>query len=446
MIEDLEKTVDAEPALVDALLQGRLADPFGFLGPHQKEGGRIIRTFQPGAIAVDVVAYENVEEKVIESLLQLGDTGLFVSAAPVPDERRYELRISWPEVQGRGQVQHTEDPYSFGLLLGELDMHLIAEGRHRELGRCLGANPMVIDGISGTRFAVWAPNARRVSVVGDFNLWDGRRHPMRLRVEAGIWELFIPRLPAGTRYQYEILGADGHLLPLKADPVARASEAPPSTVSVVASAAPFRWTDEAWMSSRTQRHQPSAPISTYEVHAPSWLRNMEEGGRSLNWHELADRLIPYVSGMGFTHIELLPIMEHPFGGSWGYQPLGLFAPTARLGSPAAFASFIDRCHAAGIGVILDWVPAHFPSDTHGLARFDGTPLYEHQDPREGFHQDWNTLIYNLGRNEVCAFLIASALEWLEHFHVDGLRVDAVASMLYRDYSRKEGEWVPNVHG
>lgn len=435
---------------VEALLQGRLSDPFGLLGPHRVGDKAVLRTFQPGAHAVDVVARvpgDDAAGELIESLYNLNQTGLFTSGAPcLEPDWPYLLRITWPAADGGHAVQYTEDPYRFGLLLGDLDMHLLAEGRHRELARCLGANIMEIDGVTGTRFAVWAPNAQRVSVVGDFNLWDGRRHPMRRRHETGVWELFIPRLGAGARYQYELVGPDGNILPAKADPVARATEPPPSTVSVVASALPFPWTDQAWMAARAERQAPQAPLSIYEVHAGSWLRVLEEGGRSLDWHELGDRLIPYALEMGFTHIEFLPVMEHPFGGSWGYQPLGMFAPSARFGTPAALASFIDRCHRAGLGVILDWVPAHFPSDPHGLARFDGTALYEHQDPREGFHQDWNTLIYNLGRNEVCGFLVASALEWLEHFHADGLRVDAVASMLYRDYSRKPGEWIPNIHG
>ncbi len=436
-----------DPKMLDAVIAGRLSDPFAFLGPHADGDRKVVRSFQPGARGVDVVARDDPDGKPIDSLCNVRHSGLFVSVAPslAPDQQ-YLLRITWPAANGGELVQITEDPYSFGPLLGELDLHLLAEGNHRELGRCLGANPITVDGVAGTRFAVWAPNARRVSVVGDFNHWDGRRHPMRLRYEAGTWELFIPRIGAGTRYQYEIVGADGALLPLKADPVARATEMPPSTASVVAPETPFRWTDDDWMSTRTERHKPSSPLSVYEVHAGSWLRVLEEEGRNLNWHELADRLIPYAVKMGFTHLEFLPVMEHPFGGSWGYQPLGLFAPSARFGTPTAFASFVDRCHAAGLGVILDWVPAHFPSDPHGLVHFDGTALYEHQDPREGFHQDWNTLIYNLGRNEVCGFLIASALEWIEHYHVDGLRVDAVASMLYRDYSRKEGEWIPNVHG
>ncbi|GIZ53276.1 1,4-alpha-glucan branching protein GlgB [Noviherbaspirillum aridicola] len=449
MSELTDELIGVDEAAIAAVVNGRLEDPFAFLGPHRVGDRMLVRTFQPGARAVDVVARadRDGEGRVIESLYNVNQTGLFVSAAPMLGAvEEYALRIFWPDADGGEHVQYTEDPYGFGLLLGDLDMHLLAEGNHLELARCLGANPMTIDGVAGTRFAIWAPNARRVSVVGDFNMWDGRRHPMRKRVEAGVWELFIPRVGSGTRYMYEIVGPDGNVLPLKADPVARATEAPPSTVSLVASDVPFRWTDESWMQGRAARHRPDAPLSIYEVHAGSWLRVPEEDNRSLDWHELGDRLIPYVSGMGFTHIEFLPIMEHPFGGSWGYQPLGLFAPSARFGTPAGFASFVDRCHAAGIGVILDWVPAHFPSDPHGLARFDGSALYEHQDPREGYHQDWNTLIYNLGRNEVVGFLIASALEWLEHFHVDGLRVDAVASMLYRDYSRKAGEWVPNIYG
>lgn len=442
-----EDLIDIDQRALDALLHGRLGDPFSLLGPHESGGRRMVRSFQPGARAVDVLVEEDGQQRVLESLYHLNQCGLFVSSkAQLGMDQPYLLRITWPDPNGGEAIQTTEDPYSYGLLLGDLDIHLLAEGRHRELARCLGANPMTLGDVHGVRFAVWAPNARRVSVVGDFNHWDGRRHPMRKRVEAGVWELFIPRLPAGTRYMYEVVGPDGHVLPLKADPVARAFEAPPQTASVVAPEHAFPWTDGEWMRGRAARQAPNAPIAIYEVHAASWLRKLEEDGRNLNWHELADRLIPYAKGMGFTHLEFLPIMEHPFGGSWGYQPLGLFAPSARFGSPAAFAAFVDRCHAEGLGVILDWVPAHFPSDPHGLAHFDGTALYEHQDPREGFHQDWNTLIYNLGRNEVAGFLIASALEWLEHFHVDGLRVDAVASMLYRDYSRKEGEWVPNVHG
>ena len=418
------------PDAIEALVQGRHGDPFAVLGRH---GGEL-RSFQPGAQSVQVLARDS--GGVMATLPRLHPAGLF--AGPVPPGA-YRLRVEWPALP-----EETEDPYSFGLLLGQLDLHLFAEGRHFELGRVLGAQAMQVDGILGVRFAVWAPNAGRVSVVGTFNGWDGRRHPMRRRAEAGVWELFIPRLLPGTLYKYEILGRDGQVLPLKADPLALATEAPPETASRVANPQPHRWLDERWMRERAQRQAPDAPISIYEVHAASWWR--DPAGESPGWEGLADRLIPYAQGMGFTHLELLPIMEHPFGGSWGYQPLAMFAPSARFGAPEGFSTFVDRAHAAGLGIILDWVPAHFPTDAHGLYRFDGTALYEHADPREGFHRDWNTAIYNFGRNEVRGFLLASALHWLEHHHVDGLRVDAVASMLYRDYSRPAGEWLPNRHG
>ncbi|MFL5020599.1 MAG: 1,4-alpha-glucan branching protein GlgB [Rhizobium sp.] len=420
-----------------ALIEGRHGDPFSILGPHESGGMTIVRVYLPGAEAVDLIDATSGREVTPFSIVH--PSGLFAAAAA--SRTGYRLRITWPDA-----VQLTEDPYSFGLLLGELDLHLISEGTHYSLSRTLGAVEMSIDGISGVRFAVWAPNARRVSVVGDFNAWDGRRNPMRLRQSAGVWELFIPRLAPGERYKFEIIDAQGTCLPQKADPVARASEAAPSTASIVASSTPFRWRDEGWMKSRSRQDRLEGALSVYEVHAGSWLRDQKDGSRSLDWAELSQRLVPYASDMGFTHIELLPIMEHPFGGSWGYQPLGLFAPTGRYGTPEDLAYFVDRCHGAGLGVILDWVPAHFPTDVWGLARFDGSALYEHEDPREGFHRDWNTLIYNLGRKEVKGFLIASALEWLERYHIDGLRVDAVASMLYRDYSRNEGEWIPNQYG
>ena len=422
---------------VVALVEGRHGDPFSILGDHRVEGERVIRAFMPGARGVDVVAREDGSR--IGTLEMAHPAGLF--AGPVGAAGPYRLRIRWPDA-----VQEIEDPYSFGLLLGELDLHLIGQGTHYQLGRCLGAQAMSCEGVAGVRFAVWAPNARRVSVVGDFNSWDGRRLPMRLRGGAGIWELFVPGIGPGARYKYEIVGPGGNVLPQKADPVARAAEAAPATASIVARSEPFPWTDGEWTAGRARRQALDAPISVYEVHPGSWLKLMEEGGRSLDWREMVDRLVPYVAALGFTHVEFMPIMEHPFGGSWGYQTLGLFAPTGRYGSPEDFAYFVDRCHASGIGVILDWVPAHFPTDAWGLAQFDGTPLYEHADPREGFHQDWNTLIFNLGRNEVKGFIIASAMEWLERYHVDALRVDAVASMLYRDYSRKSGEWVPNKYG
>ncbi|TCR97883.1 1,4-alpha-glucan branching protein GlgB [Rhizobium sp. BK418] len=423
---------------IQALAEGRHGDPFSILGPHQCGDGRYaVRVFLPGAAGVDLIASES--DRLLASADLVHPAGLFGTV--LPELVSYRLRVHWPDA-----IQVTDDPYRFAPLLGDLDLHLVAEGTHYNLTRALGANPMTIDDVAGVRFAVWAPNARRVSVVGDFNSWDGRRHPMRLRPQAGVWEIFIPQVTVGERYKFEILDPYGNLLAQKADPVARAAEPAPSTASVVASTDPFAWTDAAWLSARRSADKQTEAISIYEVHAGSWLRDMSDGARALDWVELSQRLIPYVRDMGFTHIELLPIMEHPFGGSWGYQPLGLFAPTGRYGTPEDFAYFVDRCHGAGIGVILDWVPAHFPTDVWGLARFDGTALYEHEDPREGFHQDWNTLIYNLGRNEVKGFLIASALEWLEHYHVDGLRVDAVASMLYRDYSRAAGEWIPNRYG
>jgi 1,4-alpha-glucan branching enzyme len=418
----------------EELANGTLNDPFSVLGPHDSPAGTIIRTFLPGAQQVEVVA--RTGGQCLGRLAPTTPQGLF--AGRVSSDERYLLRITWPDA-----VQETEDPYSFGPLLGDLDLHLFNEGRHFELAEHLGASVVTVEGVSGVRFAVWAPNARAVSVVGDFDSWDPRRHLMRLRYPAGVWELFVPRLSAGARYKFAIVGPDGWRLPLKADPLARATEPPPATASVVADPAAYVWHDEAWMRDRGRRQGTDAPLTFYEMHAASWFH---PEGRIATWDELAERLVPYVSDLGFTHIELMPVSEHPFGGSWGYQPLGLFAPSARFGPPEGFARFVDACHRANIGVIVDWVPGHFPTDAHGMARFDGTALYEHEDPREGFHQDWNTYIYNFGRREVQGFLIASGLYWLEHFHVDGLRVDAVASMLYRDYSRAEGQWIPNVYG
>jgi len=429
--------IAGDRAAADALREGRLADPFSFLGPHETAHGIIVRAFLPEATSVDVFARDGGEW--LGRLQPFEDTGLF--AGPVSRRAAYFLRIQWPQ-----SMQETEDPYSFGPILGDVDLHLFAEGSHWNLPERFGAAVDTIGGVQGVRFAVWAPNARRVSVLGDFNAWDGRRHPMRLRHTAGVWEIFIPRLSPGERYKYEIVGPDGAILPLKADPLARATERPPATASVVGKPWTFHWTDADWMEQRAARQTPSAPISVYEVHAGSWLRPKRDPLGTLDWLSLAERIIPYASDLGFTHIEFLPIMEHPFGGSWGYQPLSQFAPSARFGAPEEFAHFVDAAHRAGLGVILDWVPGHFPSDNHGLARFDGTPLYEHADPREGFHRDWNTYIYNLGRREVQGFLIASALYWLDRFHVDGLRVDAVASLLYRDYSRPAGEWIPNKYG
>ncbi len=425
---------------IDSFVHARHGDPFSLLGPHALPGGTVVRAFLPEATSVEVV--DRVSGALLGELNRIHPDGLW--SGPVSSAAPYRLRAHVMDGAGGEKLVEAEDPYSFGLLLGEIDIYLLAEGRHRELGRVLGAHVMEIDGVRGTRFAVWAPNAQRVSVVGSFNHWDGRRHPMRLRSSAGIWELFIPRVSAGALYKYELVAPDGTLLPWRADPVAWATETPPQTASVVDDPH-FSWSDEAWMQTRGARQSAEAPISIYEMHAMSWLPHDASSGEA-NWDTLGDRLIPYLSEMAFTHVELMPVMEHPFRGSWGYQVVSQFAPTARLGSPTQFARFVDRCHAAGIGVLLDWVPAHFPTDSHGLARFDGTPLYEHGNPFEGYHQDWNTFIFNLGRNEVRGFMIASGLFWLNHFHVDGLRVDAVASMLYRDYSRKEGEWVPNRYG
>jgi len=421
-------------AAIDALVAGRALDSFALLGPHPVGRHTVVRAFMPGAESVAAIARGS--GATLATLERVHDAGVF--AGRLARKEPYRLRVHW-----RHAIEEVDDPYAFGLLLGELDLHLIAEGTHRELGAVLGAHVTTVDRVVGTRFAVWAPNAQRVSVVGDFNGWDGRRHILRVRHGSGVWEIFIPRLGAGQRYKYEILGPGGTLLPLKADPCARAGEVPPATASVVPSPEPFAWSDAGYVATRAARLAPDAPMAIYEVHAPSWLR--ADGGGDL-WQQLSARLVPYVKALGFTHVELLPIMQHPFSGSWGYQPLGQFAPAAQFGAPEHFAAFVDRCHAENIGVILDWVPAHFPSDAHGLARFDGTALYEHADPREGYHPDWHTFVYNFGRNEVRGFLIASALEWIERFHVDALRVDAVASMLYRDYSRREGEWIPNVHG
>ena len=420
---------------VEALMTARHRDSFRVLGPHDGPDGRAIRAYLPGAQSVEVL--RRADRASLGALPEV-ESGLFEGG--VTDASPYLLRIQWP-----GAIQESEDPYAFGPVLGELDLHLFNEGRHFRLAEALGANVATIDGVQGVRFAVWAPNAERVAVIGDFNTWDARRHPMRLRYPSGIWELFVPRVGEGARYKFDILGPGGVRQADKADPVAQQAELAPGTASVVASPRPLRWTDDRWMEARAERQSPRAPISIYEVHIGSWLRPSEHDHGSL-WDLAIERLIPYVAELGFTHVELLPITEHPFGGSWGYQPLGLFAPSARFGSPQAFARFVDALHAADIGLILDWVPAHFPTDPHGLARFDGTALYEHLDPREGFHRDWNTYIYNFGRREVQGFLIASALHWLERFHVDGLRVDAVASMLYRDYSRPAGGWVPNVYG
>ena len=421
---------------VSAIIEARHGDPFAVLGLHDAGGRRVARAFVPGA---ETLEPHTLDGRRLGALDRLDPAGFFAGILDIDGRQPLRHRAT------RGPDEWwVDDPYTYGPVLGPMDDHFIAEGTHLRLFDRLGAHPMHHEGSDGVHFAVWAPNARRVSVVGAFNDWDGRRHAMRLRRDTGIWEIFVPGVAAGLAYKYEIVGPDGAVQPLKADPFARASEYRPATASIVAPKLDHDWGDAAhrahWASLDARRQ----PISIYEVHPGSWQRADDDG--FLSWDELADRLIPYCAEMGFTHIEFLPISEHPYDPSWGYQTTGLYAPTARFGPPEGFARFVDGAHRAGIGVILDWVPAHFPTDAHGLVRFDGTALYEHEDPRQGFHPDWNTLIYNFGRREVVSFLVNNALYWAEYFHVDGLRVDAVASMLYLDYSRKEGEWVPNVHG
>ncbi|TVR96453.1 MAG: 1,4-alpha-glucan branching protein GlgB [Rhodospirillales bacterium] len=427
---------------VDRIVSARHPDPFSFLGPHLAEKGQglVIRAFLPLAQRVHVVDLRN--GKVIAELPKLHEAGLF--AGPVSrSQQRFPYRFRIETAAGEQEV---EDPYRFPPFLGELDVYLIAEGKHLRLDEKLGAHIMTMDGVAGVGFAVWAPGAGRVSVVGDFNNWDERRHPMRFRVECGVWELFVPGVQEGTLYKYSVMTKKGDLLPLKLDPFAFFCEQAPGTAGIVTDIERFRWHDNKWMKQRGAAIDRDAPVSIYEVHLGSWRRNVDAGNSYLTYPELAETLIPYVKDMGFTHIELLPISEHPFDGSWGYQPIGLFAPTSRFGRPDEFRDFVDRCHLAGIGVIADWVPGHFPTDAHGLGNFDGTNLYEHADPRQGRHKDWGTLIYNYGRYEVADYLLNNALFWLEEYHIDALRVDAVASMLYLDYSRPAGEWVPNAYG
>jgi 1,4-alpha-glucan branching enzyme len=428
-----------DPKAVQALVEARHGDPFGLLGMRGGGGSPVtLRVFAPEAESVTVIDGES--GKKAGDLEKIHPAGFFSGALPRRTKRfPYRLKM------GAGKHEwEMEDPYRFPPILGALDIHLLAEGKHRRVYEKLGAHPCTVEGVPGVSFAVWAPNARRVSVVGEFNAWDGRRHPMRLRHEAGVWEIFIPHLERGTLYKYEILGVHGQLQPLKADPVGFAQEHPPSTASKVYGLIDRTWQDGDWMARRHAANERSAPISIYEVHLGSWRRHAD--GRVYGYEELADSLIAYATEMGFTHLELLPVSEHPFSGSWGYQPIGLYAPTSRFGDPEGFARLVERCHQAGLGVVIDWVPAHFPNDEHGLARFDGTALYEHEDPRLGFHRDWNTLIYNFGRREVANYLLANALYWLDRFHIDALRVDAVASMLYLDYSREPGEWIPNIYG
>ena len=428
-----------------ALARAEHGEPFRLLGPHavEREGRPrvLVRTIQPYAASVSLVV--NGETIPAE---RAGPDGIFEALLPPAykelQARDYRLGIRWHD----GGVSEVPDAYAFPPVLTEFDLHLLGEGSHWQSYDKLGAHVCELSGVQGVQFAVWAPNAQRVSVVGDFNRWDGRMDPMRSRGNSGVWELFLPELKEGAVYKYEIRSRLGELPFLKADPYAFEAELRPKSGSVVALLDGYGWNDDAWMKARGKREWLAQPISIYEVHLGSWRRVPEEGNRWLTYREIADQLIPYVKQMGYTHIELLPVMEHPFDASWGYQTIGYFAATSRYGKPKDFMYLVDRCHQEDIGVLLDWTPAHFPADAHGLAEFDGTHLYEHADPRQGRHPDWGTLVFNYGRSEVRGFLLSNALFWLDRYHIDGLRVDAVASMLYLDYSRRPGEWISNEFG
>jgi 1,4-alpha-glucan branching enzyme len=425
---------------IHLIVSAEHADPFHILGAHPVEVGGspaiAVRAFVPQARQVRVIRDDQLTPMELIHAAGFFEV-VFPGETQIP---QYKLCAQ----DANGHAWEFEDPYRFGPVLTDFDLHLLSEGTHYDAYEKLGAHVRAIDGVRGVVFSVWAPNAQRVSLVGDFNQWDGRRHPMRARGGSGIWELFIPGLAEGDIYKFEIKGRDNGFLGLKADPFAFYSEVRPQTASIVHDIHRYRWNDESWMSSRAQRQALSAPISIYEVHLGSWMRGEEN--RMLNYRELAEKLVDYAAKMGFTHVELMPVMEHPLDESWGYQTIGHFAPTSRFGTPEDFMYFVDSLHQHNIGVILDWVPAHFPGDAHGLAYFDGTFLYDHADPRRGEHQDWGTRVFNYGRTEVRSFLWNSALFWLDKYHIDGLRVDAVASMLYLDYSRKPGEWVPNKYG
>ena len=432
MAEPNWKTGSAE---IDAVVSGRHGDPFKLLGLHQAAKQWVARAFVPGAMSIEAMA----GGKSVGSLERRHEAGFFEGKLSIKSRQP----LTYLAANGGG-TWTVADAYLCGPVLGPLDDYYMGEGNHLRLHDKLGAHPIHHEGFDGVHFAVWAPNAGRVSVVGDFNGWDGRRHVMRKRLDIGVWEIFVPGATIGQGYKYELLAPDGRLLPLKSDPYGFHAEVRPRTASRVARTDDFAWSDGDYARARSALDHRRRPMSIYEVHLGSWKR--KDGDAFLSYDELADELIAYVTDMGYTHLELLPVTEHPFDPSWGYQPTGLFAPTSRFGDPAGFARFVDRAHQAGVGIILDWVPAHFPTDEHGLARFDGTALYEHEDPRQGYHPDWNTAIFNFGRKEVSSFLVNNALFWLERFHLDGLRVDAVASMLYLDYSRKEGEWIPNQYG
>ena len=434
------KPILSEPE-INAIIYGMHGAPFSLLGMHEtgkKKPGTVVRVFRPYATKAEVV--RTADGKAFE-MPRIHNDGLYELFFPEEKPFGYRLRLTWYD----GKESELEDPYRFPMQLTDLDMYLHGEGTNYRAYTKMGAHPMVVEGVQGVHFATWAPNAIRVSVVGWFNNWDGRIHPMQQRGGSGLWELFVPHLKAGDLYKFEVKGHNAFLAQ-KADPYAFASELRPRSASMVWDNGAYRWNDAAWMEERKKKNWLEEPMSVYEVHLSSWRRNPDENNRMLTYRELADTLIPYVKKMGYTHIETLPISEHPFDGSWGYQTIGYYSPTSRFGTPDDFKYFVDRCHQEGIGVVIDWVPAHFPKDGHGLAYFDGTHLYEHDDPRLGEHKDWGTYIFNYGRNEVRAFLLSNAIFLADAYHVDGLRVDAVASMLYLDYSRNEGEWIPNKYG
>jgi len=430
---------------IDALVQARHPEPRSVLGYHEFARPDappvcVVRVFEPDAVTITVCWEDDIQS--VAELTQLHELGLFEGRIPYrrPLEP-YLLQIRYRS--GAQALKH--DPYFFAPQLSEFDLHLFGEGNHERIYYKLGAHVTSLDGLDGTHFAVWAPNAERVSIVGSFNLWDGRKHAMQLRAASGIWELFVPDVGAGSEYKFEIRTRGGRTI-LKSDPYGFAMQLRPANCSLVTTLDGFAWSDDAWLAARARTDSTKQPVNIYEVHPGAWRRAYDREPQFLSWQEFGDELLPYVRDLGYTHIELMGVAEHPLDGSWGYQVAGYYAPTARFGTPHDFMRFVDRCHGAGIGVVIDWVPAHFPRDAHGLAEFDGTALYEHADPRLGEHADWGTKIFNYGRHEVRNFLVANALFWLDRYHVDGLRVDAVASMLYLDYSRKPGEWLPNRHG
>jgi len=422
-------------ATLNALAGGRYGNPFSLYGLHREGGQRIVRTIQPQAESVDLLLDGGTKPVPMQ---RVHPDGIFEVEMP-PRKRIYRFRVT----DANGAHWEVEDAYRFPSLLGDLDLYLMGQGSHRDIFRKLGAHPSSSLGVKGTFFAIWAPNASRVSVIGEFNHWDGRCHVMRLHPGNGLWEIFIPGIGHGEYYKFELLDKQGELLPFKSDPVGQFHEAPPGNASIVYQSQ-YKWQDTEWVADKSPVPNMTQAVSIYEVHLGSWRR--AENNRLLTYRELADDLVAYVQQMNFTHVELMPVTEHPFDGSWGYQPIGMYAPTQRFGQPDDFRFLVDKFHQAGIGVIVDWVPAHFPKDEHGLRRLDGTALYEHEDPRKGEHTDWGTMIFNFGRREVINYLVGSALCWIDDFHIDALRVDAVASMLYLDYSRKEDEWLPNEFG